>query len=135
MPLKFVAHSQTPIDYFNDPKYFGTEIWRLSLGKLHLFFADAHVLPDVNLCLIDSNALSLELHPKPCGEDVRIGHSRRRHVYGRVNRVIIALDKFRKNVYITMVILKYKVLVESFADRSMSMFHDVIFHFGIFAHL
>ena len=58
------------MDYFKDPKYFGTEIVFFSLCKLHFLFADSHVLPDTKLGLRDSNTLPLGLHPTPYSEDV-----------------------------------------------------------------
>ena len=93
------------MNYFNDPKYFGTEIMFRGFGKLHFLFADTHVLPDTNLSRRDSKTLPLGLLPTPYGEDVSIGHSRRRHACGRVKRVIVGLDKFRQNVYISVGIL------------------------------
>ena len=40
-----------------------------------------------------------------------MGHTGRRHACGRVNRVIVGLDKFLQNVYIYVCIFMCKVLV------------------------
>ena len=90
------------MNYFNDAKYFGTEIVFCSLCKLHFLFADSHVLPDKKLGLRDSNTLPLGLHPPTYGEHVGIGHSRRCNAFGRMNRVIISLHKFRQNFNISV---------------------------------
>jgi hypothetical protein len=88
------------MNYFNDRKYFGTEIVVGGLGKFHFFFADTHVLPDTKLGFRDSNPQSPGFHPAPYCEDVSVGHSRRRHTSCPVDCVIISLDKFLQNVYI-----------------------------------
>jgi hypothetical protein len=83
----------------------------MQLGKLHFHFDGTHVLPDAKLGRCESNVLPLGLSPTPCGENVRIGYSRRRDAYCRVNRVIVGLDKFRQNVYISVGIYKCRVLL------------------------
>jgi len=88
------------MNYFNDPKYFGTEVVLCSLCKLHFLFVDSLVLPDTKLGCRDTKTLPLGLHPTPYGEEFNIDHSRRRHACGPVNLVIVSLDKFRQNVYI-----------------------------------
>jgi len=50
------------MNYFNDPKYFGTEIAFCSLSKLHFLIADSHVLPDTKHGRRDANTLPLGLH-------------------------------------------------------------------------
>ena len=40
-----------------------------SLRKLIVLFADAHVLPDLKLSRLDSNAHSLGIHSTPHGEE------------------------------------------------------------------
>ena len=79
--------------------------------KIHLHFADKHVLPDEKLSRRDSKALSLGLNPAPYGEDVSIGHSRRRNAYGRVNRDIVGLEKFR------LYICRYNYIPTSIRSR------------------
>ena len=64
-----------------------------------------------------------------------MGHSRRHHACGQVNRVIVGLDIFRQNVYISVGIFIRKVLVESISDRPVSTFHDRTFDIGIFPNL
>ena len=94
------------MSYFNDPNYFGTEILFCSLCKLNFLFADSHMLPDTKLGRRDTKTLPLRLHPTSYYEDVNIGHARRCHICGRVNCVIVSLDKFRQNVYIAVRILE-----------------------------
>ena len=60
--------------YFNDPKYFGTEIVLGGLDKFHFLFADTHVLPNTKLSCRNSNPLPPNLHPTPYCEDVSVGH-------------------------------------------------------------
>jgi hypothetical protein len=123
------------MNYFNDSKNFGTEIVFRSLCKLHFVFADSHVQPDTKLWRRDKNTLSQGLHPTPYCEDVRIGHSRMWITCGRVNCVIVSLDKFRQNVNIYVSILVREKSVQSISDRIVSMFHDRIFHIGFFTNL
>jgi hypothetical protein len=73
------------MNYFNDPKYFGTEIVFRGFGKLHFLFADTHVLPDTKLWCRDSNPLSPGFHPAPYCEDFSVGYTRRRHTSCRVD--------------------------------------------------
>ena len=87
------------MNYFNDPKYFGTEIVFGGFGKLHFLFADTQVQPDTKLGCRDSNPQSPGFHPAPYCEDVSVGKSLRRHTSCRVD-CVISLDKFRQNVYI-----------------------------------
>ena len=123
------------MNYFNDPKYFGTEIVFRSFCKPHFLFADSHVVPDTKLGRLDSNTLSLGIHPTPYCEDVRIGHSRRRHTCSRVNCVIVGLDKFRQNGNIAVGISGCKIFEKSISDRPVSTFHDRTFHIRISANL
>ena len=88
------------MNYFNDPKYFGTEIVFGGIGKFRFLFADTHVLPNRKLGCRDSNPLSPGLIFAPYCVVVSIGHSRRRHTSFRVDFVIISPDKFRQNIYI-----------------------------------
>ena len=121
------------MNYFNIPKYFGAEI--VFCGLLHFLFADYHVLPDTKLGRRDSNTLSLGLHPTPYSEDVSIVHSRRRRACSLVNRVIVSLDKFRQNVYISVRISDRGKFEKSLSDRPLGTFHDGTFHIGIFENL
>jgi len=52
------------MNYFDDPKYFGTEIVFGGLGKFHFLFADTHVLPDTKLGCRDSNPQSPGFIPR-----------------------------------------------------------------------
>jgi len=88
------------MNYFNDQKYFGTEIVFGGLSKFHFLFADTHVLPDTKIGCCDSNLQSPGFHRALYCEDVSDGHSRRHHTSCRVGCAIISLDKFRQNVYI-----------------------------------
>ena len=97
------------MNYFNDPHYFDTEFVFRSLCKLHFLLADSHMLPDKNLDRRDSKTLPLDLHTAPYSEDVSIGHSRRCYTCGRVDCVIVSLDKFRHIVYIAVRILERKL--------------------------
>jgi len=104
-----------------------------SLWTLHFLFVDSHVLPDTKHDRSDTNTLPVDLHPTIFCVDESIGHSRRRYACGRMNRVIVSLDKFRQNVYISVGIFICKILVQSISDYPMSMFHDRTFDFGMFA--
>jgi hypothetical protein len=88
------------MNYFNDPKYFRTEIVFGGNCKFHFVFANTHVLPNTKLGSRDSNPQSPGFHPAPYCEDVSVGHSRRQHTSYRVDCVIVSLDKFRQKVYI-----------------------------------
>ena len=123
------------MNYFNNHKYFGTEIVFCTLWKLHFLFADSHVLPDTKLGRRDSNTLTLGLHPTPYCEDVSIGHSRRLHACSRVNCVIVSLDKFRQNVYIAVRIRGRKKFEKSISDRPVNTFHDRTLHIKISAYM
>jgi len=118
------------MNYFNNHKYFGTEIVFCTLWKLHFLFADSHVLPDTKLGRRDSNTLTLGLHPTPYCEDVSIGHSRRLHACSRVNCVIVSLDKFRQNVNISVRVPERKISVKSISGRPVGVFNDCTFLIG-----
>ena len=104
-------------------------------GKLHFLFGETHVLPATNLGCRDSNPLSSGFHPAPYCEDVTVGHSRRRHSNCRVDCVIVSLDKFRQNVYITVGIAGSKIFERSISQCPVSTFYDRTFDVGIFANL
>ena len=98
------------MNYFNDPKYFRTEIVLCRLCKLLFYLPDSHVLPDTKRGLRDSNTLPFGLHPTPYGEDVIIRHWRRCHASDRVYRVIVNIDKLRQNVYISVCVFECEIL-------------------------
>jgi hypothetical protein len=123
------------MNYFNDPKYFGTEIVFRSFCKPHFLFADSHVVPDTKLGRRDSTTLPLGLHPAPYCEDVSVGHSRRRHACSCLNCDIVSTDKFLQNVNIAVRILERKISEKSISDSPVSTFHDRTFNIGIFAKL
>ena len=120
--LEFIYFSWTSINYFNNSTYFGTEIMFCSLCKLQFLFADSHVLPDTKLGLRDSNTLTLGLHPTPYFEEVSVGQSQRFHTCGRVNCVIVSLDKFRQNFDIAVRIFEREKSVQFICDRPVSTF-------------
>jgi hypothetical protein len=119
------------MNYFNNPKYFGTEIVFRGFCKPHFLFADTKVLPDTKLGCCDSNPLYPCFHPAKYCEDVNVGHSRLRHTSFRVDCVIVSLDKFRQNVYIPVRIGERKISQTSISDRPVSTIYDRAFHVGI----
>jgi len=119
------------MNYFNDPKYFGTEIVFRCFCKPHFPFADNHVLPDTKIGCRDSNPLSLGLHPAPYCEDVIDGQSRRRHTSCRVDCAIVSLVNIRQDIYIAVCINVRKISERSISDRPVSTFYDRTFHIGI----
>ena len=61
--------------------------------------------------------------------------SKRRYACGRVYRVIVGLDKFWKNVYLSVGIFISKEFLQRIANRPMSTFHVWTFDVGIFSNL
>jgi len=118
------------MNYFKEPKYFGSEISFCSLCKIHFLFDDTHALPDTNLCCRVANTLNLGLDNKPYGEHVSMGQPRRFHASGRMNRVIVILDKFR-HVYISVRIFESEKFEKAISVRTVSTFHDLTLHIGI----
>jgi len=115
-------------DYrLRDSKYLRANILLGALGTLHLLLADTHVLTHAKLGLRDENAACPGLHPFPYREDVRIGHSRRRHAGRRVNRVIVGPDKFWENVDITVDIFVGEIFIQPIANRPMRAFDNATF--------
>ena len=125
----------TSVDKFKDPKYFGTEIVLRSFNKVNLLIADAHVLAYAKRDCRDFISTPLCLYPASYVQYVHIRHCRRRHASVRVKRVIVGLDKFRKTIYISVVIFISNIVIQSTVDRPMSMFKARTLHVGIFAHL
>ena len=117
--------------YFNDPKYFGTEIVFRSFSKPHFLFADT--LPDTKLSYRYSKPLSPGLHLAPYCEEFRVGHSRMCHSSCRVDCVIVSFDKFWQDIYIALCIRGCKVFEMSITDRTVSTFHDSTYLVGISA--
>jgi hypothetical protein len=62
------------MNYFNDPKYFGTDIVFRCFSKPHFLFADTHVLSDTKIGCRDSNPQFPGFHPAPYCEEVIVGH-------------------------------------------------------------
>ena len=123
------------MNYFNDHKYFVTEIVFRSFSQTHFLFADTHVLPDTKLGCRESNPLYLNLRPTRYFKDVSVGHSRSYHTSCGVNCVNVRLDKFRQNIYIAVGILVRKISLKSIFERTVSTFYDRTFHIGISANL
>ena len=92
--FKLIDVSRAPVYYLRDPEYLRAEIPLGGFGKLHLLLGDAHVLPHGKLGLGDRKATSLATHPLQYRDNIRIGHSRRRHTRRGMNRVIVGSDKF-----------------------------------------
>jgi len=101
-----------------------------ALRKLHPLLADMHVLPDAKRGLRDANAASPRLQILPNREDVRIGHSRRRHASRRVNRVIVGPDKYWESVDIPVGIFVGEIFIQPIANRPMRAFGDATFNAG-----
>ena len=75
------------------------------LGKFNLLFADAHVLYHAIHGSCDSNAKAVGLQAKSYGEEVRIGHSRRRHACGILYCLNVGREKFRKkSIYLNVLL-------------------------------
>ena len=123
------------MNYFKDPKYFGTEIVFRGFRKNQFLFADSHVLPGSKLGCRDSNRLSPGFHPTAYFKDFSVGKSRRRHRSCRVDFVILILDKFRQNLYIPVVVGERKISEKPISDRLVSTFYDRTFHVGFYANM
>jgi len=110
--------SRTPLYHLRYPKYHRAKILLGALRKISL------LVP-----------VSPGFHPLPYREDVRNGHSRRRHARRRVNRVIVGTDKFWENDDIFVGIFVGEILIQPIANRSVCALDDASFNFGIHRHL
>ena len=64
-----------------------------------------------------------------------IAMARMSDAWGRVNRVIVSLDKLRQNVYISVLISQWELFEKCISDLPVSSFHYRTFHIGSFANL
>jgi hypothetical protein len=127
--------SRNPANHFCDAEYFGAEILFRAFRKLHLLFADTHVLTPSNSRSYSTDATSPIIHPLPYREDIGVRYFGGCRAHGWVYRVVVSSDKFWENVDIPVRVFIGEVFIEPVPNCPLSSLHDRAFNVGIFTYL
>ena len=126
--------SRCPTNHFCDAEYLGAEILFGPFRKLHLLFADTHVLTRKKSPSYRMDATSPIIYLLRYRDDIGIRYFGRCHARCR-EYCVIGVDEFRENVDISVRVFRGELFIEPVPNCSLIPFQDREFNVGIFTYL